>query len=144
MAKMILYDFIESRCVAESRYMMDTQLEKLIKEVSVSAPNDIEYIARSLTIKDLDKITNSELIVYGRLCTALSEAECRRIEEGQIEKWAIKARWKEPEKKVELKERNAEEPIQQTESERKRDEQTEIIVILDSDASLYNWLKEKN
>ncbi|CAG8769853.1 9063_t:CDS:1, partial [Ambispora leptoticha] len=62
MAKMILYDFIESRCAAASRYMMDTQLEKLTKEVSVSAPNDIEYITKSLTIKDLDKITNSELI----------------------------------------------------------------------------------
>ncbi|CAG8643979.1 1486_t:CDS:1, partial [Ambispora leptoticha] len=85
MAKMILYDFIESRCAAASKYMMDTQLEKLTKEVSVSTPNDIEYIAKSLTIKDLDKITNSELITYGRLCTALSEAECRRIEEGQIE-----------------------------------------------------------
>ncbi|CAG8703190.1 2338_t:CDS:1, partial [Ambispora leptoticha] len=65
-------------CAAASKYMMDTQLEKLTKEVSVSTPNDIEYIAKSLTIKDLDKITDSELIAYGRLCTALSEAECRK------------------------------------------------------------------
>ncbi|CAG8691345.1 9375_t:CDS:2, partial [Ambispora leptoticha] len=163
-------NILKSRCVAVSKYIMDIQLEKLTKEVSVSAPNNIEYIARSLTIKDLDKITNSELIAYGRFCTALSKAECRRIEEGQIEnKEEIKKRSnkmeeimkteeeedmqigelrkrrqeEEPEKKIESKERNIKESIQQTKSEREGDEPEESIVISGPDASSYDWLKEK-
>ncbi|CAG8688414.1 8388_t:CDS:1, partial [Ambispora leptoticha] len=61
----------------------------------------------------------------------------------QIEESKKKRQEEKPEKKIESKERNAEEPIQQTESKRKGDKQTEIIVISDSDASSYDWLKEK-
>ncbi|CAG8686579.1 10415_t:CDS:1 [Ambispora leptoticha] len=85
--------------------------------------NKEEIEKRSNKIKGITKIEDEENM-------QIEESKKRRQEE-------------KPEKKTESKERNTEEPIQQTESKRKEDKQTEIIVISDSDASSYDWLKEK-
>src|SRR5690242_8809748 len=93
MMRINLLNFIWSRTVIATKYMLDKLLEESVKQIILSDPSNIEHIAKTLTIEDESKIMSIEVLAYGCVVEALSKAKAKGYLGNKIEKWAKRARW---------------------------------------------------
>ena len=74
------------------RYTDSKEIIKVLDTTKPASPDDIELIAKSLVVEDVDRITVYDLLLYDQIITAFRKANSMELQNKSIEECARKIR----------------------------------------------------
>ena len=73
------------------KYINDNKLLEILQTYTPTEPNDLDSLAKDLVVRNPDRVTVHELLLYSQVRDALREADLC-FQEDIVKRWAEKAR----------------------------------------------------
>src|SRR6185295_11568239 len=74
------------------KYTGCKEIAEILDTTEPTSPDDIELIAKSLVVEDVNKMTVYDLLLYGQIVIALRKANCTELKDRRIEDYTRKIR----------------------------------------------------